>query len=162
MLRAGAPGIPRRAMHALKHGREVLHLLQAVSSSFLPGVEGFGIVFIQLVGAGIDDFVFRQTILSSAGRHPLLQSIIAGLWGLQCSLPLVTPSSGTMLSCVCQADICWTLHLQLQLEALMHSPQCQAPCVHPAGRFGSSSICLTVQASVQTFWGRHRAADGKL
>ena len=70
---------------------QVLLLLKAVSCDLSPGVEGFGVVFIQLVGAGINDFVFRQTVLSSAGGQLLLQRIAAGLWGLQLSLPLVTP-----------------------------------------------------------------------
>ena len=34
-----------------------------------PGIEGLWVIFVQLVGAGIDDSVFRQPILCPAGAH---------------------------------------------------------------------------------------------
>ena len=145
---AGAPRVPQGTLQAPEHGREVLLPLQAVTSNLSPGVEGFWIVFVQLVGAGIDYFVIRQTVLSSAGRPLVLQRSAADLWGLQCSLPLVAPSSGPMLSCMCQADVCWTLQMQLQLEAVDAKSTTQSPLVHQAGSFASSSTGLTVQASV--------------
>ena len=35
----------------------------------LPGIEGLWVILVQLIGAGIDDFVFRQAILRPA--HPI-------------------------------------------------------------------------------------------
>ena len=91
-------------------------------SELSPGVEGFGVVFIQLVGAGVDDFVFRQTVLGSAGRQLVLQRIAADLWVLQCSLPLVIASSGSTLRRVCQAVICWDCSWHFSLRQLVNSP----------------------------------------
>ena len=84
-----------------------------------PGVEGLWVILVQLIGAGVDDSVFRQPILSSA--KSTLYVTYAGLHSCEdCDSTL---SSRRRLGAAWQAQI-WHTPQNRQLSTLASKKSC--------------------------------------